>query len=58
MKRLLLAAGFLLAATSASMAQGYVYGEPYRYGTYDYARVMGSVRLGAGLWRIQRFAGI
>ena len=37
MKKLLIAAGFLLAATSASMAQDYAYGEPYGYGTYEYA---------------------
>ncbi len=49
MKKLLLAAGLVLAATSASMAQGYVYGTPYGgsdaygyssaagTGLYDYA---------------------
>lgn len=49
MKRILLAAGFVLAATTASMAQGYVYGAPYGgdelydsapgygAGLYDYA---------------------
>jgi hypothetical protein len=39
MKRILLAAGLVLAATTASMAQGYVYGTPYGggYGSYDSA---------------------
>lgn len=41
MKRLILAAGFVLAATSGSWAQGYVYGTPYGYGTYDYAPGVG-----------------
>ena len=36
---LFLAAGFVLTATSASMAQGYVYGAPY--GSYDYSRGSG-----------------
>ncbi len=36
MKKLLVAAGFVVAATSASWAQGYVYaGAPYGYGPYD-----------------------
>ena len=37
MKKFVLAAGFLVAATSAAMAQGYIYGEPSGYGVYDYA---------------------
>jgi hypothetical protein len=38
MKKLLLAAGLVLAATSASMAQGYgYYGAPNGSGLYDYA---------------------
>ncbi|MFY9695564.1 MAG: hypothetical protein WA776_18630 [Xanthobacteraceae bacterium] len=37
MKKLLFAAGLVLAATSASMAQGYVYGTPYGGGAYDYS---------------------
>ena len=37
MKKLVLAAGLVIAATSAAMAQGYVYGQPYGYGTYNYA---------------------
>lgn len=37
MKRVMLAAGFVLAATSESWAQAYLYGAPYGYGTYDYA---------------------
>ena len=46
MKKLLLAAGLVLAATSASMAQGYVYGTPYGgSGAYDY-----SPGAGAGLY--------
>jgi hypothetical protein len=32
MKKLLLGAGLLIAATSATMAQGYYYGPPYGYG--------------------------
>lgn len=36
MKRILLAAGLVLAATTASMAQRYVYGAPYGAGPYDY----------------------
>jgi|GEM_PF-6925587 len=36
MKKLLFAAGFVLAATSASMAQGYVYGAPYGARSYGY----------------------
>jgi hypothetical protein len=41
MKKLLIAAGFVLAATSASLAQSYpyrgygYYGAPYGYGPYD-----------------------
>ncbi|HJY19169.1 MAG TPA: hypothetical protein VJ353_16160 [Xanthobacteraceae bacterium] len=43
MKKLLLAAGLVLAATSASMAQGYVYGAPYGgSGAYDYSPGPGS----------------
>jgi hypothetical protein len=35
MKKLLIAAGFVVAATSASLAQGYnYYGAPYGYGPY------------------------
>jgi hypothetical protein len=41
MKRILLAAGLVLAATSASMAQGYVYGAPYRPGPYAYSQGSG-----------------
>jgi hypothetical protein len=42
-KKLLLAAGLVLAATSASMAQGYVYGAPYGgSGAYDYSPGPGS----------------
>jgi len=37
MKKLVLAAGLVLAAPSASMAQGYVYGSPYGSGSYDYS---------------------
>jgi hypothetical protein len=42
MKRLIVAAAFVLAATSAAPAQGYAYyGAPYGYGSgyelYDYA---------------------
>ncbi len=40
MKKLLLVAGVLIAATSAAAAQGYVYyGNPYGYGlgVYDYS---------------------
>ena len=37
MKKILLAAGFVLAATSASMAQDYVYGAPYGAGPHDYS---------------------
>ncbi len=37
MKAILLAAGFILAGTTASMAQGYVYGVPYGGGVYDYS---------------------
>jgi hypothetical protein len=40
MKKLILVAGVLVAATSAAMAQGYVYyGNPYGYGlgVYDYS---------------------
>jgi hypothetical protein len=38
MKKLFLAAGLVLATTSASMAQGYVYGAPYGgSGAYDYS---------------------
>jgi hypothetical protein len=37
MKKLVLAAAVLMAATSAAMAQGYGYGAPYGYGTYGYA---------------------
>lgn len=57
MKKLLLAAGFVLAATSASMAQGYVYGAPYGadfydyrpgYGLYDYAPGYGVYDFSAG----------
>ncbi len=37
MRKMLLAAGLILATTSASMAQGYVYGTPYGgSGAYDY----------------------
>jgi hypothetical protein len=35
MKKLLLAAGFVLAATTAAMAQGYVYSAPYDTGYYS-----------------------
>jgi hypothetical protein len=42
-KKLLLAAGLVLAATSASMAQGYIYGTPYGgSGAYDYSPGLGS----------------
>jgi hypothetical protein len=41
MKRILLAAGLVLATTSASMAQGYVYGAPYGPGPYAYGQGSG-----------------
>jgi hypothetical protein len=34
MKKLLFAAGFVLAATTAAMAQGYAYSAPYGAGSY------------------------
>ena len=37
MRKLVLAAAVLMAATSAAMAQGYGYGAPYGDGTYNYA---------------------
>ncbi len=37
MKKILLAVGLVLAAASASMAQGYVDGAPYGAGPYDYS---------------------
>ncbi|MGA8359104.1 MAG: hypothetical protein WB772_17365, partial [Xanthobacteraceae bacterium] len=43
MKKLFLAAGLVLATTSASMVQGYVYGAPYGgSGAYDYSSGPGS----------------
>jgi hypothetical protein len=46
MKEILLILGFVLAATTASMAQGYGYGAPQDYGygagLYDYAPGYGS----------------
>ena len=43
MKKMFLAAGLVLATTSASMAQGYVYGTPYGgSGAYDYSPGSGS----------------
>ena len=47
MKRILLAAGFVLAATTASMAQGYVYSAPYGGGEELYDSAPG---YGAGLY--------
>ena len=41
MKKVLLVAGLVVAATSASMAQGYVYGTPYGPGPYDYSQSPG-----------------
>lgn len=37
MKKILLAVGLVLTATTASMAQGYVYSAPYGAGPYDYS---------------------
>ncbi|HUI12422.1 MAG TPA: hypothetical protein VL048_03015 [Xanthobacteraceae bacterium] len=37
MKKILLAAGFVMAATTAALAQGYVYGAPYGGGIYNYS---------------------
>lgn len=37
MKKILFAVGFVLAATTASMAQGYGYGAPYGPGAYGYS---------------------
>jgi hypothetical protein len=48
MRKMLLAAGLILATTSASMAQGYVYGTPYGgSGAYDYGPGPGP---GSGLY--------
>jgi hypothetical protein len=50
MKQLMLAAGLLLAATSGSRAQGYIYGAPYGYGTYDYAPGYGAYDYAPGVY--------